>query len=81
MVETAAPARSATSAIRAPEHAVDADKHLVARLDQVDDGRFHSRRARPRDRHRQAVLRLKDVAKEVLHLIHERHELGIEVSE
>ena len=48
------------------EHAVDADQHPVARLDQVDDHRLHAGRAGPRDRQRQPVLGLKDIAEQAL---------------
>jgi len=76
---TWAPARSATSTIRPAEDAVDADQHLVARLDQIDDHRLHPRRARARDRHREPVLGPEDMPEESLRLVHERHELGVEV--
>ena len=63
------------------EHAVDADEHLVAGLDQVDDDGFHPGRARPGNRQRQPILGLKHVAEQVLGLVHQRHELGVEVAE
>ena len=65
----------------AAEDAVDADEHPVARLDQVDDDRLHPGRAGPRDRQRQPVLGLEDVAEQVLRLVHQGHELGVEVAE
>ena len=42
----AAPARDLAHALA--EHAVDADDHGVARLDQVDEARLHARRSRCR---------------------------------
>ena len=40
-----APHRAATSDHARAEHAVDADEHLVARLDEVDERRLHAGRA------------------------------------
>ena len=65
----------------AAEDAVDADEHLVARLDQVDDHGFHPRRAGAGDRHREPVLGLEDVPQQVLRLVHQGDELGVEVPE
>ena len=51
----AAPARDLAHALA--EHAVDADDHGVAGLDEVDEARLHARRAGAADRQRQRVRR------------------------
>ena len=65
----------------AAENAVDADQHPVARLDQVDDDRLHPGRACSRDRQRQPILGLKHIAEQVLGLVHQGRELGVEVAD
>ena len=65
----------------AAEDAVDAHQHPVARLDQVDDDRLHPGRPGSRDRQRQPILGLKHVAEQVLGLVHQGGELGVEVAD
>ena len=65
----------------AAEDAVDTHEHPVARLDQVDDDRLHARRAGSRDRQGEPILGLKDIPEQVLGLVHQSRELGIEVTD
>ena len=62
------------------EDAIDADQHLVARLDQVDDHGLHAGRARPRDGQRHPIRGLKGIPQQFLGLIHQGHELGVQVA-
>jgi hypothetical protein len=50
--------------------AVDANHHVIARLDHVDEGCFHSRAARRRNWDRHAVLGFKNVPQQTLHIVH-----------
>ena len=61
------------------EHAVDADDHLVARLDQVGDNRLHPRAAGPADGQCHLVLRAKDLPQHRLCFIHDLQEVRIEM--
>ena len=62
------------------EDAVLADDHRIARLDQIDEGRFHARRSRRRDRQGQLVARLEGVLQQPFDLIHQVHEGRVEVA-
>ena len=65
----------------AAEDAVDADEHVVAGLDQVDDDGFHAGRAGAGDGQGHGVGGLEDVAQEGLHPVHQADEVGVEVAE
>ena len=63
------------------EHAVDADEHLVAGLDEVDRAALHPGHAGAAHGKRQRVLRLEDLAEHRAGVVHEREVLRIEVPE
>ena len=76
---TLAPARSATSPIRAPKTPLTHDDHRVARLDEIDDRRFHAGRAGAAHRERHPVLRAEQLAQAALQLVHDLQVVRIEV--
>jgi hypothetical protein len=63
------------------EHARDADHDGVAGLEQVDEARLHARRAGRGERQRERVLRAEQAAQALLHLVHQREELRVEVAD
>jgi hypothetical protein len=63
------------------EHAVHADEHGVARLDQIDKTGLHTRAAGAGHRQRQAILGLKHLAQHGHALIHNLQKLGIQVAD
>src|SRR5262249_33031417 len=63
------------------EITVDADYYLFARLYQVHDGGLHPGAALARNRYRQTVVCLEDVAQQLLRLVHRADEKRVEVSD
>jgi hypothetical protein len=61
------------------EQAVDGDHGRVARLEQVEHGRFHPQRARPGKRDARMVRGAEDAGEAGLDLLHQRLESGVEV--
>ena len=63
------------------EHAVHADDHDVAGIDEVHEGGFHARRAGAADRQRQFVLGAEHRAQAIAGLVEQREEVGVEMPE
>ena len=60
--------------------AVDADDALIARFERVHHRRFDAAGARCRNRKRDAILRLKDAAQQLLHVAHHLREPRVHVA-
>jgi len=60
---------------------VDADKHAIARLNEVAQRGFHGGASGAGDGDGELVLSLENVAQIVLHLIHKFDELGVQVAD
>ncbi len=63
------------------EHAVLAHDDLVARGDEVDETRFHTRRARGGDGQGQFIAGLEGELQQRLDLVHQFHEQGVQVAD
>jgi len=63
------------------EHTVDPDDHGVARFDEVDEARLHTRRARAGDGQGECVLGAEHRAEPVTRLVEDAEELGVEVAD
>ena len=75
----AAPARNLAHALA--EHAVHADDHGVAGLDEIDEARLHAGRTGAAHRQRQRVRRAERGAQPVGDLVEHDEEVGIQVPE
>ena len=75
----AAPPRDLAHALA--EHPVDTDDRGVARLEQVDEARFHAGGTGTADRQRQRVVGAKEQSQPVGDLVEHDEEVGIEVPE
>ena len=60
------------------EETADADEHLVAGLDQVVNDGFHAGRPRAGNRQSQGIRGLEHVPEQILRLVHERDEVGVQ---
>ena len=78
---TSAPHAARNLAHAFAEHAVDADDHGVAGLDEVDEARFHPRGTGAADRQGQRVVRAEDGTEPVGDLVEHVEEVGVEVPE
>ena len=76
-----APAARRDVAHALAEHAVDADDHDVARIDEVHERGFHARRPGTADRQRQFVLGAEHRAQAITRLVEQHEEVGVEVPE
>lgn len=65
----------------AAEEPVDEDKHPVARLDQIGEGRLHSGRSCPRYGDREIVPGVHDAAKQHLNLIADFEKVRVEMAQ
>ena len=63
------------------EHAIDADEHRIARLDEIDDRGLHSRRSGTADGERHLVLGAHHSAEHSLHAVHDLEVVRIEMSD
>ena len=63
------------------KNTIDANQHLVSRLDNIDEGRLHARAPGPGNRYRQAVFSPEKPAEHLLYAVHNRQELRIEVAD
>ncbi len=61
------------------EETLDADDQLVARLEQIDQARFHAGHAGGADGEGQEVLGLKRLPQHVLDFVHQHQKLRIEM--
>ena len=64
----------------AAKHAVDADDHLIARLDQVDEAKLHARAAGAADGKSHLILGEKNLAEHRLDLFHHPDEHRVQMA-